>query len=68
MPVGNHDQLWFNAHRIFKISTIVNELKELRVVSASYIYDYEIHELDVDSLISVVLPDNYVCGMFIFEK
>lgn len=66
LPVGQ-DRVEFNAHRIFYADTIVKCFAELKLVEYSVIidrkiqYDAYLHAYDDWS-------DNYVIGMFCFEK
>lgn len=43
IPIGHDNILCFNAHRIYKPSTIVDELYDLKLESFSYIKDGKIY-------------------------
>lgn len=66
VPIGNEDLVCYNAHRIYKPSTIVNEINNLELCSFSYIKNMEIYE-DV-TLDEYKEKQNYLCGLFTFRK
>lgn len=75
VPVGNKDRLQFNAHRIFKPMTIVDELvPELSLYEFSYI-DIPNSKIVTRlkgsndlSILSRPLPADYLTGLFTFKK
>lgn len=66
VPVGTQDVLCYNAHRIFKPTTIIRKLKELELVSFDYIRDMKIYH--VENIKDISLEEDYLCGLFIFRK
>lgn len=68
VPVGNQDVLHFNAHRVFKINTIPNQLSKLKLERAAYIYNYKVIEINPLDIENVVLENEYCCGLYIFRK
>lgn len=77
VPVGNKDKLMFNAHRIFRPSTIYSAVSnEMFLESFTRIYDYSLktqkfaREEDVSEFIETVDQNlgDYDCGIFIFKK
>lgn len=69
LPVGNRDVLHFNAHRVFKPTTIIESLPNLKIVSFAYIHEYRIRELDINNIASIDKQmGNYDCGLFVFTK
>lgn len=68
VPVGNHDVLHFNAHRVFKINTIPNQLSNLHLERAAYIYNYRVIEISPLEIESVVLENEYCCGLYVLKK
>jgi len=69
VPIGNEEKVCFNAHRIFNPKTIINELKQLRLVSFSYIHDYHIYDVaieEIDNIFNKLGP--FDCGLYIFRK
>lgn len=69
VPVGPENKLCFNAHRIFKPSTIVDRLPEFELLEFMYIYDMRITEINVRELWTYEknLPE-YACGCFVLKK
>lgn len=72
VPCQNHNELQFNAHRIFNPITIIKELYKFELLEFSYIHNYIITAVslqngNIPNEIIQNLP-NYCCGMFIFEK
>lgn len=68
VPVGNQDLLYFNAHRVFKLDTIPNQLTKLKLERVAYIYNYRIIEINPIEIGNIVLENEYCCGMYIFRK
>lgn len=68
VPVGNKDVLHFNAHRVFKISSIPNQLSKFKLERAAYIYNYKVIDVDPLDIESVVLENEYCCGLYVFKK
>ncbi|MDD6157369.1 MAG: DUF268 domain-containing protein [Lachnospiraceae bacterium] len=70
VPIANHDEVYFNAHRVFEPKSIINVLTEMELVSFAYISNYRIivpnKELTID-LITEELGE-YDCGLFCFKK
>lgn len=67
VPVGPVDKLVFNAHRIFKIETILElfgmcRLQELKIVEPQGVEPYLITSEQYESI-----PE-YSCGLFEFVK
>ena len=69
VPVGPKNQLYFNAHRIFAPSTIINVLDLMELVSFKYIHDMEIHDVKIEQIHNLdSMVSEYDCGLFIFKK
>ena len=66
VPIGVQERLCFNAHRIFRPTTIVESLQDLQLLSFAYISNYDIIESDVNEYMRN--GGNYDCGMFTFRK
>jgi hypothetical protein len=63
VPIG-HERLEFNAHRIFDVSTVLTQFKQLRLMSFSYVDDMgDLHEGACPSDV----PRNTSCGCGLFE-
>lgn len=66
VPIGSDDVLCFNAHRIYKPLTIINEINDLQLESFSYIKNNKIyHDVDVYGYSET---EDDLCGLFIFKK
>lgn len=65
VPIGPHNKLCFNAHRIFHPKTIVETLDLLTLEHFSYIKDYRIYDADP---LDYTENADYLCGLFIFYK
>lgn len=69
VPVGTANVLHFNAHREFAFDTIPNFYDgKLELVMCGYIYKFQFYEVLVENVCNVNLPDNYLCGLYIFKK
>jgi hypothetical protein len=81
VPVGKNELVMFNAHRIFRPFTIVNELyPDMRLLEFACIHDAKITTIDFNNSgqferIRTVLEEysdnklgDYDCGIFIFER
>lgn len=70
-PVGKQ-RIVFNAHRIFKPSTVLNNLKNSKLLSFVYIDDEgkfnETSFTDIDDIDRVVSDFNYGLGIFVLQK
>ena len=66
VPIAHDNILCFNAHRMYKPLTIVDEINDLQLESFSYIKDNKIYS-DVDVYEYSENEDN-LCGLFIFKK
>lgn len=66
LPIGK-ECVYFNAHRVFDVNTVINTLNELSLVSFSYIDDDgDFHEsTDISSPVTEM---RYGCGLFEFTK
>lgn len=67
VPVGPEDKLVFNAHRIFRIATVINlfdqcRLADMVVASPTGAWFYPVCEKDYEGV------EEYSCGMFEFVK
>lgn len=71
VPIGPEDKLCFNAHRIFKIETILKAFSALELVEFSIVDKESSNAILIEkseiSKISREIP-NYSCGLFEFEK
>ncbi len=63
VPISNKQRVEFNAHRVFNIKTILDECKDLELVSFSYVDD------DGDLHKDIKLDEEMICdyGLGIFE-
>lgn len=67
VPVGNSSYLCFDAHRVYSFNLIPKYVTEnVRLIECGYIYNNEYY--CYTSPKGVELPDNYLCGIYIFEK
>lgn len=64
LPVGKEDRVCFNAHRIFKPGTIVEQLNKMQLCSYAYIHDYKIIKADINDEVE----GDFDCGLFVFKK
>ena len=64
VPIGPEDKLMFNAHRIFKPSTIVNEA-DMKLEQFDYIKDYKVINCTIDAYKE---EQDFLCGLFVFSK
>lgn len=67
VPVGPVDRLVFNAHRIFRLETVINlfgqcRLKDIAIVEPDGVCAYPIQEEDYGNI------KDFSCGLFEFEK
>lgn len=67
VPIGPEDKLVFNAHRIFRVDTILDsfegtELMEAKIISGSNAYEENLLEKDWDKIA------DFSCGLFVFKK
>ncbi len=67
VPVGPEDKLIFNAHRIFKPSTIVEALDRMDLISFRYIHDMKVYESKLPDGLDEGVKE-FDCGLFIFCK
>lgn len=69
VPISKEPSLNFNGERVFTPMTIIDELKDLSLISFSYIHDYKISNVPNDE---IVLREQELgekdCGLFIFSK
>ncbi len=67
VPVGTHNKIVFNAHRVFRPETIIYEANKynLQLTSFSYIDDNGVFREDFDPS---TVKGNYGCGCFEFKK
>lgn len=65
VPIGDEEKVCFNAHRIFNPMTIIEELRDMKLLEFSYINNYKINRCDPEDKNEY---GSYSCGMFIFEK
>ena len=72
VPIGEHDGVAFNAHRIFRPETITESLEGLRLVEFSVIHDDELlRQVDIKGIHELGLGTNYNGtngGLFEFVK
>lgn len=69
VPVSYENKLCFNAHRIFNPNTIIKEFDEMELLEFSYVMDYKIHTVKLDSLDeSIKNITKYSAGLFEFRK
>lgn len=71
VPIGPRNKVVFNAHRIFTVKTIIEELKELKLIDFALITPQEqnykkILLTEIDKLNEEVT--DYSCGLFEFVK
>lgn len=64
-PVGR-EKLYFNAHRVWAVKTILDMFKELELVSFHSITAN--YTLTNNQALDAVDDENYACGIFIFKK
>ncbi len=65
VPIGR-ERVEFNAHRVFSINTILENFKELKLESFSYVDDKCIFHENVN--VETVPDLNFGCGLFEFKK
>lgn len=70
MPISRKERTEFNAHRIFKIKTILEFFKDLRLISFHYVDDAgNLHEEDISNIdLKSDYNLNFGCGIFEFKK
>ena len=71
VPIGKEQKLCFNAHRIFKIETVLNLFSELNLLDFYLINKGMIHEYTAEDTFRGQYKNNigkYDCGLFIFSK
>lgn len=68
VPIGNNNEVCYNAHRIFNPNTIISALPGLKLVRFAYIDKYKVHEVALEDIWKLKFERNYLCGLFIFEK
>jgi hypothetical protein len=66
VPIGDEERVCFNAHRVFDPLTIINNLKDMKLLEFAFIKDMEIRTCN--PLESNVQYGMYSCGLFIFKK
>lgn len=67
VPIGEEDKLFFNAHRVFSISTILSifdglKLNDFAIIEPNGVYA---KKADIRELKEI---KEYSCGLFEFEK
>lgn len=67
VPVGPTDKLCFNAHRIFRIKTILELFDELELVDMAIVYPGEANAVSIAINEVDDIPE-YSCGLFEFIK
>jgi len=69
-PIGNDDEVYFNAHRVFHPTSILQHpsvIKNMKLIRFDYVDDNG--DLHLDKFIDDVTPDvTYGCGIYTFEK
>ena len=69
-PIGKNDEIHFNAHRVFKVDTILKHpvIKEkMKLLRFDYVDDFG--DLHIDASVQEVNKDiNYGCGIYTFTK
>lgn len=69
VPIGPKNKLCFNAYRIFNPLTIINEFNEMTLVEFSYIKNFKIKRVDINSIENEINNiTEYSCGLFEFIK
>ncbi|MEY8324129.1 DUF268 domain-containing protein [Lachnospiraceae bacterium 54-11] len=68
VPIGPENRVYFNAHRIFEIHLIPQSLEQCKLIKFAYIKEGRIVEVPVNEFDDYRIKDNYLCGMYIFEK
>lgn len=68
VPIGSEDFLCFNGCRVFKPTTVINEMKELKLIEFAYINNLRIIENTEADAFDLKGNKPTTCGLFIFEK
>lgn len=73
VPIGKQDSVYFNSHRIFSLSTILDSFDKMDLIEFSYIHNYEIRTFEGVAARALIEEDaisieDYDCGIFIFSK
>lgn len=68
VPIGPENRVYFNAHRVFEIHLIPENLKHCKLVKFAYINKGTIVEVPENEFETYKISDNYLCGLYIFEK
>lgn len=69
VPVGYENVVCFNAHRIFRPSTIISTLDDMKLYSFSYIHKNHILNIAVNEIYNIEdRLGNYDCRLFCFKK
>ncbi len=59
----------FNAHRIFAIDSIPNEVdNEAELINCAYIKDFQIIDVGPGEISKAEIEDDYLCGLYVFKK
>lgn len=75
VPIGNHEKVCFNAHRIFNPKTIIDvaENCDMKIITLAVVhnnkleeYDFTMSKTNISSIISTL--GEYDCGIFTFKK
>lgn len=68
MPVGDTERVCFNAHRVFAIKTILENLAEMTLIDFAYIKDRKIFTVDAEAISTLKLHSDYACGLYTLMK
>lgn len=68
VPIGPENKVHFNAHRIFEIHLIPENLKHCKLVKFAYIKNGVIYDVPIDQFATYRIKEDYLCGLYIFEK
>lgn len=69
VPIGERNHVVYNAHRVFKPQTIIDELSDMSLKKFSYIENYRIFEVqDFSQIADRISGKDYLCGCFVFDK
>ena len=68
VPIGTENRLYFNAHRMFAVTTIPNVLDRMELIKFAYIDAYRVINVLPQDLQKLTIGSDYLCGMYIFKK